>query len=88
MQSHSEVTTFTLKTISFQTLHFSNEADQPIQLDIEVDTTGTDVFRGLYRMEVPGRSYIPYVFPQGYTATWVRVKSLSPGTVTAEISME
>jgi hypothetical protein len=71
-----------------KTVHFSNESDQPMQFDIDVDVTGTDVYRVLYRMEVPGRGYIPYVFPQGYSATWVRVKSLSPGAVTAEISME
>lgn len=71
-----------------KTVHFSNESDQPMQFDIEVDVTGTDVFRGLYRMEVPGRSYVPYVFPQGYSATWMRVKSLSPGAVTVEVSMD
>jgi hypothetical protein len=71
-----------------KTLHLNNDSDQPIQIDLEIDATGTDQFAVLYRVELAPRAYVPYVFPQGYSASWLRLRTLGNGVVTGEISME
>jgi hypothetical protein len=57
-------------------------------VDLEIGALNIEVYRGLYRMQVPPHSYIPYVFPDGYAPTWLRLRSLEAGVLTAEITVE
>lgn len=71
-----------------RTVHLSNEGDSPLTVDLEIDANNTEAYRGLYRMQVAPHSYVPYVFPEGYSATWLRLRAQEAGMVTAEISLE
>jgi hypothetical protein len=64
--------------------HLVNDGAAPVDVVIEVDPIGDGVFR---RHEVitlaPG--YRSYVFPDGFSAHWVRFKARAAGKLTAEL---
>jgi hypothetical protein len=71
-----------------RTLHFTNHTQESHLVDIEVDPTGKGQFHGLVRVEVPPLAYLQHIFPAGYSAKWIRVKSIETGNLTAELTCE
>ena len=66
-------------------LHLGNDGDAPVTVEIEVDPLGDGVFR-LYRaIDVPARGYLPHVFPEGFSAHWLRLRTRQAGRLTAEL---
>jgi hypothetical protein len=71
-----------------KTVHLANDGDKPAVVDIEVDPDGSDDFRALYRVELAPGGYLPYVFPEGYSAQWWRLRVAEGATLTATVSYE
>lgn len=68
-----------------KTLHLANEGEQAIGVEVEVDPIGDGVFRTLTAIEVAPGAYRAHVFPQGFSAHWLRLRARDAGRVTAEL---
>jgi len=66
-------------------LHLANDGDAPVAVEIEVDPLGDGVFRPYRTIDVPARGYLPHVFPQGFSAHWLRLRTRQAGRLTAEL---
>lgn len=63
-------------------LHLMSDRDNG-SVDIEVDPIGTGEWVQLEHVAI-GNGYHFYVFPEGYSAHWVRLRSTADQTITAE----
>ena len=53
--------------------HFSHDSDVPVDFRIEIDFLGTGAWQSYASIRVPAKGYMPHVFPEGFSAHWVRV---------------
>lgn len=56
-------------------LHLSHESKKAVSFNIEVDFLGCGAWKKYTMVKVPARGYAPHVFPDGFSAHWVRVTS-------------
>ena len=54
-------------------LHLSNDIDDEVPFDIEVDFLGTGNWKPYSRMTLGPRGYVHHVFDSGFSAHWVRI---------------
>lgn len=54
-------------------LHMSHTADKPIRFDVEIDFVGTQEWVNYGSFEAGAQGYTHHVFPDGFSAHWVRV---------------
>ncbi len=66
-----------------KTLHLKNESDVKASVEIEVDFLGNGTWSRLKQVDIPANGYVAEVFPDGYSAHWVRTRSLSAFKATA-----
>jgi len=66
-------------------IHLSHDADRPVNFDIEVDFLGCGAWKTYRRIEVPAKGYAPHVFPEGFSAHWVRVVASIDCVATAQL---
>jgi hypothetical protein len=66
-------------------LHLANEGDAPAAVEIEVNPLGDGVFRTYQVINVPAHGYLPHVFPEGFSARWLRLRARQAGRLTAEL---
>lgn len=52
-------------------------------MEIEVDFLGDGSWSLLKQIDIPAKGYIAEVFPDGYSAHWVRIRSRSAFKATA-----
>jgi len=65
-------------------LHLTHEADVPITFTIEVDFMGNDQWHIYDKVEVePQEGYAYHIFPDGFQAQWVRLRTDTDAEVTA-----
>ncbi len=56
-------------------LHLTHDSDNPVTLTIEVDFMGRDEWHVYHEITLePDKPYLPYIFPDGFHAQWVRLK--------------
>lgn len=55
-------------------LHLNHDSDEVVRFRVEVDFLGDGTFHWYDTFEVPGNGYQHHVFPDGYSAHWVRIK--------------
>jgi hypothetical protein len=55
-------------------LHLAHDSQTDVMFTIEVDFLGDGHFYPYESVRVPGKGYQAFVFPNGYSAHWVRVK--------------
>ncbi|HSI86908.1 MAG: hypothetical protein ACAI35_12355 [Candidatus Methylacidiphilales bacterium] len=65
-------------------LHLSHKHAEPVSFTVEVDFLGHGAFQKYLTVEVPGNGYVPHVFPEGFSAHWVRVISNTSCNATAQ----
>ncbi len=56
-----------------KTLHLSHDSDEEVSFAIEVDFLGNGKWKKWKDVVVAGNSYEAHVFPDGYSAHWVRI---------------
>jgi hypothetical protein len=56
-------------------VHFTCEAGAPALFDIEVDVLGNNQWQVYQTVSTSAAGYGYHVFPDGYSAKWVRIKS-------------
>ena len=65
-------------------LHLSHDASETVRFTVEVDFLGCGAWKTYTSVDVPANGYVPHVFPDGFSAHWVRVVSASPCRATAQ----
>jgi hypothetical protein len=66
-------------------LHLANDGDGPVSVEVEVDPLGDGGFRSWQVIDVPAHAYVPHVFPDGFSAHWLRLRARQAGRLTAEL---
>jgi hypothetical protein len=64
-------------------LHMSHDSDQGVIFDIEVDVLGSGKWHAHKRLFVQPGTAENYVFPEGFSAHWVRIRTSHDCTATA-----
>lgn len=54
-------------------LHLSHGSAKAMTFDVEVDFLGCGAWKSYQRIKVPAKGYVPHVFPDGFSAHWLRV---------------
>lgn len=67
-----------------KTLHLSHENDAAVSFNVEVDFLGHGAWKTYASIEVPAKGYVPHVFPDGFSAHWIRVTASAACLVTAQ----
>ncbi len=68
-----------------KTLHLSHDATAPASFHVEVDFLGDGSWQSYATIEVPAGGYTPHVFPDGYSAHWLRLIPSVDCTATAQL---
>lgn len=66
-----------------KTLHLSHDSDEEVKFNVEVDFLGDGSWKTYKTIAVPANGYAPHVFPDGFSAHWVRVTADKPCKATA-----
>lgn len=66
-------------------IHLTHAAAEPVTFTIEVDFLGCGEWKAYQRVEVPAQGYAPHVFPEGFSAHWVRVVASADCRATAQL---
>jgi hypothetical protein len=64
-------------------LHLTHEAASTVEVTVEVDFLGTGAWRRYETLAVPADGYVHHVFPNGFSAHWVRVTTNTDCVATA-----
>lgn len=65
-------------------LHLSHDAAKAVEFRVEVDFLGCGAWKTYASIKVPARGYVPHVFPEGFSAHWVRVTASAACRATAQ----
>ncbi len=55
-------------------LHLTHDSDETVRFRVEVDFLGDGSWKWYDTYEIPAKGYQHHVFPDGYSAHWVRIK--------------
>lgn len=64
---------FLMTGFDHKVLHLSHDADRAVSFHIEVDFLGDGSWERYATVRVPGHGYAHHVFPEGFSAHWVRL---------------
>ena len=67
-----------------KTLHLKHDSKTSVTFRIEVDFLGDRSWQTFKTIRVAAREYKPFIFPDGYSAHWVRIKTNKPCSATAQ----
>ncbi len=56
-------------------LHITHESEETVKFRIEVDFLGNGAWQWYDTFEIPAKSYQHHIFPDGYSAHWIRIKT-------------
>jgi len=68
-----------------KTVHLSHDAPEAVMFNVEVDFQGNGAWKSYATVEVPANGYVPHVFPEGFSAHWVRVTAGEDCCATAQL---
>ncbi|MDR1010444.1 MAG: hypothetical protein LBM04_04865 [Opitutaceae bacterium] len=66
-------------------LHLSHDAGATVAFTVEVDFLGCGEWKTYAKIEVPANGYVPHVFPDGFSAHWLRVTASAACKATAQL---
>lgn len=64
-------------------LHLTNAGNSETAVTIEVDFLGTETWHDYHTITVPPGGYTSFIFPEGYAAHWVRLRTSQSSVMTA-----
>ncbi len=73
---------FLMTGYEHKVVHVVNDGSTAAEVVVEVDVLGNGVFREYVRLGAGPQGYVHHVFPSGFSAHWVRVRSCRAGTLT------
>jgi len=68
-----------------KSLHLSHNAGASVTFNVEVDFLGNASWKTYAQIEAPANGYVPHVFPEGFSAHWVRVTANRDCCATAQL---
>ncbi|WP_316794507.1 hypothetical protein [Pedobacter frigoris] len=74
---------FLIKGFDKKTLHLTHDAAQPVSFTIQIDKSGNNKWIDYKTITVPGKGYEYFIFPAGFDANWVRLKTDKDCTASA-----
>jgi hypothetical protein len=69
-----------------KTLEIEHQSDRPVTFSVEVDPAADNTWSDYARFTVPPGQTLRHVFPESYSAHWVRLKADSASVATATFS--
>jgi hypothetical protein len=75
---------FLMNGFDKKTLHLVNKGKDNVAFTIEIDFEGNDTWHAYKTILVKPGEYMPYIFPDGFMAQWVRLKVDASSTVSAK----
>jgi len=69
-------------------LRLGNRQPSAVKVRVEVDITGTGLWKPYATFELPAGKVLAHRFPQGFHAYWLRAVSLTDATLTAQLTYE
>ena len=84
VQANETSDPFLMTGFDKKTVHFVNKGIQPVDFTIEVDVMGDEEWHTYQTIMVEPNSYSYYVFPDGYSAHWTRIKVNKAATVSVQ----
>ena len=67
-----------------KTLHLRNDGNKDVTVTIDVDFLGNEQWSTLKEIRVAAGEYSHYIFPDSYSAHWVRLTVDNPSVITAQ----
>lgn len=68
-----------------KTLHLSHQETSAVTFKVEIDFLGNGSWQTYQTIEVPAEGYAPHVFPDGFSAHWIRITALSNCRASAQL---
>ena len=65
-------------------IHLTHDSVSDVTFDIQVDFLGNGTWKTYESVRVPPSGYKAFIFPDGFTAHWVRLKPNTSCTATAQ----
>ena len=65
---------FLMNGFDNKVVHLAHDAEEEVSFTIEVDFIGNGTWKTYKTVKVPASGYIPFTFPSGFSAHWVRIK--------------
>ncbi|NCI46578.1 hypothetical protein [Sediminibacterium soli] len=66
---------FLFSGLSRKMIHLSHDADQPVKFTLEIDKSGNNQWQVYKTITVPAQGYQYFIFPEGFSADWIRVEA-------------
>lgn len=66
-------------------LHLSHDSSKSVSFRVEVDFLGCGAWKTYENVKVPAKGYTPLVFPDGFSAHWVRVVASTACRASAQL---
>ncbi len=64
---------FLINGFAHKMLHIAHNADTEVQFTLEIDKKGNNTWKPFTTMKVPANGYQYYIFPENFSAQWVRL---------------
>ena len=71
-----------------KTLTLSHESDETVKFEIQIDITGTDLWKTYKTLDVPAGKKFDHQFPDGFQSYWIRFVVDQPTTATVMLRYE
>lgn len=68
-----------------KSLHLSHDSNKAVNFKVEVDFLGCGAWKTYLTIKVPAKGYVPHVFPEGFSAHWVRVTASAKCKASAQL---
>ena len=75
---------FLMTGFEHKCVHLTHDAAEPVTFTIEVDFQGNGSWRPYETVRLPAKGYRCHIFPEGFSAHWVRVAADKPCTAAAQ----
>jgi hypothetical protein len=66
---------FLINGFNKKVLHVSDSADAPVTFTLEIDKAGNNKWAIYKTITVPANGYVYFIFPEDFSANWIRMKT-------------
>ncbi len=66
---------FLVNNFEKKVIHFSHDANEQVAFTVEIDKAGNNTWETYTTVQVPAKGYQFFIFPSGFSANWLRVRS-------------
>ena len=86
VKAHQPSDPYLMNGFDQKTVHIHNLGNESIEVSLQVDFLSNDTWHPLTVLSIPANSYSYYLFPQGYSAQWMRALSNKDAKITVQLT--